>query len=72
MAPCVPVRQQARHQDPETEAAKWNSTIFNFVIYTCALPTVTCQNCFFPTVTCEKKVFCINERDWTTVEKNYI
>ncbi len=27
--------------DPETEAAKWNSAIINYIIYTCAFLTVT-------------------------------
>ncbi len=39
----VTVSRQAQHQDPETEAAKWNSVIINFIIYTCAFPTETCQ-----------------------------
>ncbi len=34
----VTVRQNAQYQ----EAAKWNSTIIHFIIYTCAFPTVTC------------------------------
>ncbi len=36
--------QHAQYQDPETEAAKWNSAIIHFIIYTCAFLTVTCQN----------------------------
>ena len=27
-----------------TGATKWNSSIVHFIIYTCAFPTVTCQN----------------------------
>lgn len=29
---------------PETEAAKWNCAIVNGITYTCALPTLTCQD----------------------------
>ncbi len=32
--------------NPETEAAKWNSAIINFISYTCAFHTLTCQNVF--------------------------
>ncbi len=32
------------HQDPETEAAKWNSATIHFIIYTWPFSTVTCQN----------------------------
>lgn len=28
------VSQHAQYQDPQTEAAKWNSLINNFIIYT--------------------------------------
>ncbi len=45
----VTVSQHEQYQDPETEAAKWNSVIINFIIHTCAFLTVTCQNIF-----CEK------------------
>ena len=45
----VTVSQHTQYQDPETEAAKWNSAIVSFIIYTCAFPTVTCHNVF-----CEK------------------
>ncbi len=38
-----------QYQDPETEAAKWNSAIIHFIIYTCAFPTATHKNIF-----CEK------------------
>lgn len=38
--------QHVQHQDPETEAAKLNVDIFNFYIYICAFPVVTCQNVF--------------------------
>ena len=31
------VSQRAHYQDPETEAAKWNSAIIIFIIYICAL-----------------------------------
>ena len=34
--------ESERLQGPETEAAKWNSAIINFIIYTCAFPTGTC------------------------------
>ncbi len=37
----VTVSQHEQYQDPETEAAKWNSAIIHFIIYTCAFPTVT-------------------------------
>lgn len=37
----APVSQQAQHQDPETEAVKWNSAIIHSIIYTSAFPTVT-------------------------------
>ncbi len=36
----------SHYQDPETEAAEWNSAVINFIIYTCTFPTVTCQNVF--------------------------
>ncbi len=36
----VTVSQRA-HQDPETQAAKWNSAIVNFIIYTSAFLSVT-------------------------------
>ncbi len=39
------VSEHEQYQDPETEAAKWNSAMFRFVIYTCGF-TVTCQNIF--------------------------
>lgn len=32
----VTVSQPAQYPDPETDAAKWNSVIINFTIYTCA------------------------------------
>lgn len=35
--------QHAQYQNPETEAAKWHSAIINFIIYTCAFPTVARQ-----------------------------
>ncbi len=38
--------QHAQHQDLEAEVAKWNSAIIHLIIYTCAFPTVTCQNVF--------------------------
>lgn len=31
-------------QNPETEAAKWNSAVIKPIIYTCAFPIVTRQN----------------------------
>ncbi len=40
------VSQHAQYQDIDAEAAKWNSAIIHFIIYTCAFPTVTCQNVF--------------------------
>ncbi len=40
----VTASQHAQHQDPETEAAKWNSAIINLIIYTCAFPSAACQN----------------------------
>ncbi len=33
--------QPEQSQDPKTEAAKWNLAITDFIIYTCAFPTVT-------------------------------
>ena len=36
----VTVSQQAQRQDPDTEPTRLNSTNINFVIYTCAFPTV--------------------------------
>ncbi len=39
------VWQWAQYQDPETEAAKWNSAIIHFIIYTCAY-TVTHENVY--------------------------
>ncbi len=38
--------QHEQYKDPETEAAKWNSAIIHFVIYTCVFPAVTCLNVF--------------------------
>lgn len=35
------VSLHAKRQDPETGAAKWNSTIINCIIYPYAFPTVT-------------------------------
>ncbi len=35
----VTVSQHEQYQNPETEAAKWNSAITHFIIYTCAFPT---------------------------------
>ncbi len=35
----VTVSQHAQYQDPDTEAAKWNSAIINLIIYTCERPT---------------------------------
>lgn len=46
------VSQHAQHQDPETEAAKWNSAIVHFITYTCDFPAVTCQN-----VVCMRKAY---------------
>lgn len=40
------VSQHEKYQDLESEAAKCNSDIFNFIIYTFAFLTVTCQNVF--------------------------
>ncbi len=40
--PCVSVMTvslRAHYQDPETEAATWNSAVIHFIIYTCAIPT---------------------------------
>lgn len=34
------------NQDPEKKAAKWNSAVINFIIYTWSFPTVTCPNVF--------------------------
>lgn len=31
--------------DPETDAAKWNGAIVDFMINICAFPTVACQKC---------------------------
>lgn len=45
----VTVSQHARYLDPENEAAKWNATIINVIIHTCAC---SCQN-----VLCEEKTF---------------
>ena len=42
----VTVSQHAQYQGPENEAAKWNSAIIHLITYTCAFPTVTCQNVF--------------------------
>lgn len=30
------VSQQAQHQEPETDGAKWNSANIHIIIYTCA------------------------------------
>ena len=38
----VTVSLHAEYQVSETEAAKWNLAIINFIIYTCVFPTVTC------------------------------
>ncbi len=45
----VTVSQHAQYQDPETEAAKWNSAIINYIMCACAFPTETCQNVCWPT-----------------------
>ena len=42
----VTVSCHAQYQDPENEAAKWNSAVINYIIYICAFSTVTCQNAF--------------------------
>ncbi len=42
----VSISQHAQHKDPDTEAAKWNSAIINFIIYICAFYTVIFQNVF--------------------------
>ncbi len=49
----VTVSHYEQYQDPETEAAKWKSAIIYHIIYTCAFPTVMCQNILFkrPVVT---------------------
>lgn len=54
MAQFYTVSQHAQCQEPETEAAKWNSAIVDFITYTCVFPTVTCQNSFslFPVLRC--------------------
>lgn len=41
--------QHEQYQDPETAAHKQNSVMTDFIIYTCAFPTVTYQKVF-----CEK------------------
>lgn len=48
--PCVPVmnyivtvNQHAQPQEPDTEAAKGNSAIIIFIVYTCAFSVVTCE-----------------------------
>lgn len=38
------VRNKAQQLDPETEAAKWNATISNFIVCTSASPAVTFQD----------------------------
>lgn len=43
------VSQHEQLQDPENEADKQNSATTDLNMYTCAFPTVTCQN-----VSCEK------------------
>lgn len=37
------VSQHARYQVPETEAAKWNLAIIDFIIYTRAFPIVAAK-----------------------------
>ena len=41
------VSQHAQYQDPETESDTWDSAIIHFIIYTCAFPSVNCQNVFW-------------------------
>ena len=36
----ITVSQHAQYQSPETEGAKWNSAMFNFISSTCALSPV--------------------------------
>lgn len=49
----VTVSRHEQYQQPESEAATWNSAISNLIIYTCAFPTETCQNVF-----CGKHLLC--------------
>lgn len=35
----VTMSQYVQYYDPETGAAKWNSVIIHFIIYTCDFPT---------------------------------
>ena len=42
----VTVRQDEQYQDPQTEAAKWNSAIVGFMIYTCSLKRPYCVKSF--------------------------
>ncbi len=42
----VTVSQHTQLRDPETEAAEWKFSLTYFIIYTCSVPTVTCQNVF--------------------------
>ncbi len=41
--------QHEQYQDPETEAAKWNSAVIDFIIYSCAftaMSSVKKVNCY--------------------------
>ena len=40
------VSQHVQYKDPETEVAKWNTAIINFIIYTCVFPYLLCHNIF--------------------------
>lgn len=41
--------EHAGYRDPGIKAAKWNSAFINFIVHTCVVPSVMCQNTF-----CEK------------------
>lgn len=58
--------QHEQYQDPETAAHKQNSVMTDFIIYTCAFPTVTYQKVF-----CEKGLLIDKlKTNWLNYNKN--
>lgn len=51
------VNQHGQHQDPESEAGNYNSTIMRFIIDTCAFLAVVCQNVVYSMSLCVKQIF---------------
>lgn len=47
MALEMTVSQHEQYTDPESEQAKWNPAIINFIMYGCISAAPTCQNILF-------------------------